>query len=48
MTKKGRKDAAARSQAGRTFKREAVRRQQLQSDPDIMITQATLAKIFDA
>ena len=38
MTKKGRKDAAARSQAGHTFKREALRRQQLQSDPDIMIT----------
>ena len=47
MTKKGRKDAAARSQAGRTFKREAVQRQQLQSDSYIMITQATLAKIFD-
>ena len=34
-------------QAGRAFKREALRRGQWQSDPDIMITQVTLAKIFD-
>ena len=43
---KGRKDAAARAQAGRAFKREALRRR-WQPDPDIIVTQATLAKIFD-